>query len=91
MTEKNELIALTPENLMSYVNTTVRLRTPMMCQAKKGYCFACMGALFTELNQKSLATGQAAITGIFMMMPMKAMHGGKVSTREITSLDAFVA
>lgn len=81
---------LTPDNISQYIDTTVHIRTVQQCGSKEGYCFTCAGALFKELNQESVTTSETIVTSTFLLLSMKAMHGGKVSTRKITSLDPFV-
>lgn len=85
-----KLVILTKDNIEQYLDKPVRMRSPMICESKNGFCYTCMGEKFRVLQQEYLTMLFVTISSTFMMVPMKAMHGTKVSTRKITDLNQFV-
>lgn len=72
------------------VGKTVRFRSPMYCNTQGGYCYACMGKLFENTQQKVLATSIQSLTSSFLTASLKKVHGSSVSTINIDSLNEFI-
>lgn len=50
--ENGKPIRLNKDNVGSYVNTTVRMRSPMTCRFRRGVCSTCGGTLYNNINRK---------------------------------------
>ena len=79
------------EGLMKgLVGRSVKLRSVMTCKLKGGVCHTCMGTNVSKLEHKTVLGMAIEITGLLMGLSMKNMHGTKLSTQLVTSLDAWV-
>ena len=90
MIEGNKLVEITRDNVKKYIGKTVLLRSPMFCTAKNGYCYHCMDMRFKKLNIKLLNTLPINIGSAMLSAAMAAMHGTKLETFSIDSLDEFL-
>lgn len=84
------LIALTEENLSTYIGQTVHMRSPQHCATKVGYCYTCMGELFRTINQEVITMSAVNVTKTFTLASLKSIHGTAVKRIEVTSLNRFV-
>lgn len=73
-------ILLTPENIGDYVNSKIKLRTPMLCKTKApNFCKKCVGmALATRPEAVHIVTSD--VGSAFMGARMGAMHGKALKT-----------
>lgn len=75
-----KLVKLTDDNIKSYFNTLVELRTPAYCRAERdGFCKTCIGDRYAE-NPTALATAASGIGSTFMGLFMASMHGKALKT-----------
>lgn len=88
-----EWTEITDENInkIKIQSGSYLMRSPQFCQCTKGgYCYKCMGRMFSDMNIQQLTMNVVDISTTFMNAAMKNMHGSKLAVYDITSLDAFV-
>lgn len=77
-------------NADSLIGKTVRIRSPMTCKAKDGYCYKCCGKIFEETKQSAIGMQTLTITSAFTSDAMKSMHTSQVKTKELTDLNQYI-
>ncbi len=82
-------VLLTPENISKYINKTVKLRSPLTCKAKTGYCYTCLDYRFKKLEVESLNVQIIGIGSTILSDSMAKMHVSTVSAYELDSIDQF--
>lgn len=88
--DKGKLVLLTDSNIGSYVGKDIKLRSPMYCQAKFGYCYTCMDARFKDIGLKMLNISPINISSTILGISMKSMHGTKIEILKLTDLNTFI-
>lgn len=88
--ERGKYELITPENIKSFIGKEIKLRSPMYCESKDGYCVMCCGKYFKDLGYRNPATLMMDITRVFTTMAMKSMHGKKVDSMTLSSLDEYI-
>ena len=83
-------ILITNKNIEQYLNCPVEIRSVMYCEAKDGYCTKCAGQYFADLKYENPAGMMLDVTAVFTTLSMKSMHGTKVNSMQIDSVDDFV-
>lgn len=78
------------KNADSYIGKTVRIRSPMSCRTKNGYCYKCCGKIFEDTKQASIGMQTLTITSAFTSDAMAAMHTSQVPTQELTDLNQYI-
>ena len=86
----NKLVILSNDNISSFVNKTVLMRSPMHCHSQNGFCFTCMGELFRSINQELLTMIGIGVSSTFTNAALKSRHATVARTIEIKSLNKFV-
>ena len=81
---------LTDEKLDALVGKKVRIRSPMSCRTKNGFCFKCCGNIFEQTQQRAIGMQTLTITSAFTADAMKAMHVSKVETAELNDLNQYI-
>lgn len=81
---------LTEDKLEQLVGKKVRLRSPMSCKTKDGFCFKCCGNIFEQTQQRAIGMQTLTLTSAFTADAMKAMHVSKVATKEVDDLNQFI-
>lgn len=84
------MIVLKEENKDNFIGKRVRMRSPMTCEQKDGYCFRCVGDLFRSLDLKAIGALPLELGAAFLTLSMKSMHGTAMKTYKITDLNEFV-
>lgn len=82
--DSHDLILLTEENYDQYVNTIVKMRSPMFCHAAEPhYCNKCLGdqPYLFELQQFGLAI--ARLSNTLLNLQLKCFHAMTVKVSEI--------
>ena len=77
-------------NAESLIGKTVRIRSPMTCKTKGGYCFKCCGKTFKDTNQRAIGMQTLTVTSAFTSDAMKSMHTSQVNTKELTDLNQYI-
>ncbi len=85
--ENNKLILLTENNIDKYVGKPVVVRCARYCKSKDGYCYTCMDYRFKTMGIELLNSNPAAISSVLTTMSLKKMHGSKIATFQIDSLN----
>ena len=78
------------KNADSYIGKTVRLRSPMTCKTKHGYCFKCCGKIFEDTKQVAIGMQTLTVTSAFTSDAMKSMHTSQVKTKDLTDLNQYI-
>lgn len=78
----NRWVEITKANHSQFVGPT-RVRGPMTCQTKNGYCYACCGKGLKRRGIQGIGTLIPQISTTLMYIAMKEMHGTKVAMLDI--------
>ncbi len=81
---------LANNNIQKYVGKEVTIRSPLGCQSKEGICFTCAGKTLESMDHKSVLGMMILVTSTFMDLSMATMHGTKLQTTKITSVDEWL-
>lgn len=76
--EGKKLTLLTDDNIDKYVNTKIKLRSPMYCKGDK-LCSKCAGIMFEKLGIKNVGLTTTKVTSTLMNLNMKKFHDSTVS------------
>lgn len=78
--ENNSIVEITPENVKSYINRLIFVRSPAYCKTKDGnFCEICMGKDLSR-TPNAIHTAAAQPGSVMMNASMKAMHGKALKT-----------
>ena len=88
--DNGKLVALSKDNLNNYIDKKIKIRSLMYCRQKDGYCHKCAGEFFRNLGQDVIGVLALELTSVFTKLSLKKMHGIKISTEKINSLNKFV-
>lgn len=78
------------EFLKKNAGKKIIMRDPLYCKCKTGLCFKCMGNNFEKIGEENIGSYILDISSGIMMIPMKNMHGTKVSTFDIEMKDFLI-
>lgn len=82
--EGGKLVELTVDNIDKYVNTTVKMRSPMYCKMKEPYyCNMCIGNQPYLLGLEHFGLAISRIPNKLLTLSMKKFHDLTVKTTEI--------
>lgn len=84
------LVLLTKENISTYFNKSVTIRSPNFCIAENGFCYTCVSSIFEQVGQKYIATSVQNFSSMFLTLSLKAFHGKSVETVQVTKLNKFL-
>ena len=85
--EGNKLVLLTENNIGQYVGKQVVMRCARYCKSKDGYCYTCMDYRFKSMGIELINSQPSGISSTLTSMSLASMHGSKVSTFVIDSLN----
>lgn len=80
---------ITADNVKNLIGKTVKIRSPMYCESKPGFCYKCCGDTFRKLDVKAIGMQAIAVTGNMTSLSMKSMHTSSLSAKKITDLSRF--
>jgi len=80
---KKGLEPISSENSKDLIGTTVKVRSPMYCKSKKGYCNKCAGDMLYKLNVKNVGLTLFVLFGSLQNASMKKFHDTSVKIKEI--------
>ena len=80
--ENGKLVLLTDENIKSYVDKKIKLRSPMYCKGDR-VCNICAGELFYKLNMPNAGLLTSTYSGILMNKSMKTIHDASIKFSKI--------
>lgn len=81
---------LTPENIDSYVNKRITIRSPMYCQCKDGLCYKCCDEIIHKAKMENIGMQSLAIADVMVTVAMKSMHASSVSTYKVQDIKDFI-
>ena len=81
---------LTSNNIKSYIGKKITIRSPFGCKSKDGMCATCIGKSLAAMDHKSVLGMMILVTSTFMNLSMANMHGTKLTTRRIDSIDNLI-
>ena len=86
----DNLLCIEDESIAStYVNKTVKLRSPMYCLAKgENICSICIGKSLSE-NENSIPLLITSIGEVMLKSSLKKVHNNNVSTTELNLMEAI--
>lgn len=88
--EDGSTTKITKDNIGTYKNKTITIRSPSKCATKNGFCFKCFPEQFKKLNITRPGTRAVDISSKFMDQAMQSMHGTVLSTKKIDVVDFIV-
>lgn len=74
---------ITTDNLESFRNKKVTIRSPMFCEAKHRICYVCAGDNFKKLGITHPGTQVIDVSSTFLSNSMAAMHGSTLSVKQL--------
>ena len=86
ISEGNNLVLLTKDNINSYVGKKVKMRSPMYCRNEK-ICNKCAGELYYKLGVKNVGLLFSRMGGILLNVSMKSFHDSSIKVREVSLAD----
>ena len=86
----NGIVSLKDDIVDKYLGKKIRLRSPLYCKAKNGFCEVCMGDLMKIRDTKYVATIVSRVGSAFLSNSMKLVHGTKYSVLNVSDLNEFV-
>src|SRR5574344_520722 len=81
---------LSADNIKSYVGKTVKMRSPMSCSTKDGFCYKCCGKIFEDLQMDTIGMQTLTIAEGMIGTAMKSMHQSSLSTVDIKDITRFI-
>ena len=81
---------LTPENIDSYVNKKITIRSPMYCQCKDGLCYKCCDEIIHEAKMENIGMQSLAVADVMVSVAMKSMHSSSINTYKIEDIKDFI-
>ena len=81
---------LTSNNIKNYIGKKIKIRSPFGCKSKNGICTTCIGKSLAAMDHKSVLGMMILVTSTFMNLSMANMHGTKLSTTRIKSIDDLI-
>lgn len=84
-----DLVELTRENMNSYLDKPIQIRSIMYCKQKDGFCRKCAGEYFKNLDFNNIGMQTIDVGAVFLYISMKSMHGTKIETMPLESLDKY--
>ena len=83
-------ILITDENKASFIGKTIRIRSPMTCRCKDGFCFKCCGEVFKRIDLKAIGMQTLLATSTFTTHSMKSMHVSSIKTISFDDFDPYI-
>lgn len=82
---------ITADNVDAFIGRPIEIRSFMGCTPKDGrYCMICAGKRFELMDYKNASAQFIDVGAVMLTMSMKSMHGTKIDTFTIDSLDDYV-
>lgn len=83
-------VLLDNNNIKSYFDSEVNLRSPMACKTNNGLCHVCCGRKFGQSGTDAIGTRAIAISSKFMLASMKAFHGKVITVSNIDPMKYII-
>lgn len=87
--DNGNLVLLTSQNIGSYTDKEIQLRSPMVCKGDK-ICNKCAGELFYKLGVKNAGLLNDTMAGVLMNKSMKKFHDATVKFTKIEISDYII-
>ena len=81
---------LAPDNIDSYVNKRITIRSPMYCQCKDGLCYKCCDEIIRYAKLENIGMQSLAIADVMVSVAMKSMHSSSINTYKIEDIKDFI-
>ena len=81
---------ITDENMSGLIGQTVKIRSPLFCKSKPGFCYKCLGEVIRRIGIKRVGMQAIVITAQFVNKSMKSMHQGGMKSTEISDFKRFL-
>jgi hypothetical protein len=88
--ENGKLVLLTKQNIDSYVGKNVRLRSPMYCHMKPGYCNKCVGEGPYKLGMLKFGLAINRMGTTLLNAGMKKFHDSSIKLYKVDPTRLFV-
>lgn len=82
---------VTLDELKAAVGSSIKLRSPQMCESKTGYCARCMGQIFEVIGQEAISMAVKNLSSKFTSAALKKIHATEKVLYTITDLNRFRA
>lgn len=87
--QKDRLVLLTEDNVNTYMDKDIIIRSPIYCKAPDGFCYTCVNHIFEQLGQEYIATSIQNFSSAFLTLSLKAVHGKSVETVRVTKFNKY--
>lgn len=81
---------ITNSNVKSLIGKTYKVRSPMTCRTKDGFCFQCCGSTFRKINMVAIGMQTLAVTSSFTSASMSSMHRSFIATTELSDIKEVI-
>lgn len=80
----------TEEDLKKLIGSKIKIRSPMYCACKDGYCYKCCGEIIEKLRAANIGLQTLTIAEGMVGAAMKSMHVSTVEVSPITDITQFI-
>lgn len=80
----------TEDELKGLIGKEIKIRSPMYCECKDGYCYACCGDIIKKLHSENVGLQTLTIAEGMIRASMKAMHVSTVDVASIPDITKFI-
>ena len=80
----------TEDELKGLIGKEIKIRSPMYCECKDGYCYACCGDIIKKLHSENVGLQTLTIAEGMIGAAMKSMHVSTVDVSSITDITKFI-
>lgn len=80
----------TEDELKALIGKEIKIRSPMYCECKDGYCYKCCGDIIEKLHLKNIGLQTLTIAEGMVTAAMKSMHVSTVDVASIPDITKFI-
>jgi hypothetical protein len=77
-------------NKKELIGKTYKVRSPMTCKTKGGFCYQCCGEVFRKIQMSAIGMQTLEVTSSFTSAAMSTMHRSSIATTKVTSIETFM-
>ena len=81
---------ISEDNKKSLIGKTYKVRSPMTCKTKGGFCYQCCGEVFRKIQMAAIGMQTLEVTSSFTSAAMSTMHSSSITTTKLTYMGDFI-
>lgn len=81
---------ITDENKKTLIGKTYKVRSPMTCKTKGGFCYQCCGEVFRKIQMSAIGMQTLEVTSSFTAAAMSTMHRSGISAVKIADISELI-